>query len=160
MHQNKNSLSKEAKEKMIVLLNARLADAIDLSLQAKQAHWNVKGPHFYGLHLLFDEIHEKVEAHADLIAERCVQLGGTAMGTVRDVSKATKLAPYPEDTVEGRAHVDALSSALAKFGGNVREAIDEAEEIGDQAGHDMFTQIDIEVDKYTWFVEAHLEGKS
>src|SRR3954467_7418380 len=73
-----------------MLLNQRLADAVDLQSQMKQAHWNVKGPHFIGLHKLFDKIHESVESYIDLIAERIVQLGGVAEGTVRIAAKRSR----------------------------------------------------------------------
>ena len=64
-------------------LNQQLADVVDLHLQAKQAHWNVKGANFFALHELFDAVGEELEELADEIAERAVVLGGTALGTAR-----------------------------------------------------------------------------
>ena len=87
MHRTKNDLAKKNREKLVEMLNARLADAIDLKTQAKQAHWNVKGHHFIGLHELFDQVATAVEADVDLIAERVTALGGTAMGTTRVVAQ-------------------------------------------------------------------------
>src|SRR5215813_7833601 len=81
MFKTKNDLSEEIRVKAVELLNARLADCIDLQTQTKQAHWNVKGPNFIALHELFDNINEEVEDYVDLIAERAVQLGGVAEGT-------------------------------------------------------------------------------
>src|SRR5207244_12448514 len=78
----KNDLPEAARGEAVALLNQRLADCIDLQTQCKQAHWNVKGPTFIALHKLFDEINEDVEGYVDLIAERIVQLGGIAEGTV------------------------------------------------------------------------------
>jgi starvation-inducible DNA-binding protein len=83
MYETENDISSERRLELILLLNQRLADAVDLQMQLKQAHWNVKGPHFIGLHELFDDIDEAVESYVDLIAERIVQLGGIAAGTVR-----------------------------------------------------------------------------
>ncbi|MEI7910071.1 MAG: DNA starvation/stationary phase protection protein Dps [Verrucomicrobiota bacterium] len=77
------------------LINLRLASAIDLQLQLKQAHWNVKGPCFIGLHELFDSIAAAVESYVDMIAERVVQLGGTAEGTVRVAASRSRLDEYP-----------------------------------------------------------------
>src|SRR6266852_8793912 len=102
--------------KSVELLNARLADAIDLQTQTKQAHWNLKGPHFIALHELFDKINEDVEDYVDEIAERAVQLGGVAEGTARVVAKRSSLAEYPANISDGRSHVEALSTALAAFG--------------------------------------------
>src|SRR6267154_4496919 len=126
MFATKNDLSEGVRTKAIELLNARLADAIDLATQIKQAHWNVKGPNFIALHELFDKINEDVEDYVDDIAERAVQLGGIAEGTARLAAKRSSLSEYPANTVDGRSHVEALSSLLAMFGKSVRNAINDA----------------------------------
>src|ERR1700757_1701877 len=125
MFNTKNDISEATRSKAIALLNARLADAIDLQTQTKQAPWNVKGPHFIALHELFDKINEDVEDYVDLIAERAVQLGGTAEGTARMAAKRSSLSEYP-NAADGRSHVDALSSALVAFGKAARKGIDQA----------------------------------
>src|SRR5436305_736048 len=94
MYPTKNDLPEGTRRQVIELLNARLADAIDLQTQTKQAHWNLKGPSFIALHKLFDEINEDVEDYVDLIAERAVQLGGVAEGTARTIAKRSSLAEY------------------------------------------------------------------
>src|ERR1041384_7497999 len=111
MFKTKNDLPDATRVKVIELLNARLADAIDLQTQTKQAHWNVKGPNFIALHELFDKVAEDVEDYVDEIAERAVQLGGVAEGTARVVAKKSSLAEYPVSAADGRGHVEALSSA-------------------------------------------------
>ena len=83
MSRQNKALPEEQQAKLIELLNRRLADAIDLQLQSRQAYWNVKGPNFLSLRELFDKVAEEVEAYANLIAERIVQLGGKAEGTAR-----------------------------------------------------------------------------
>ena len=143
---------------MITLCNARLADSVDLQTQVKQAHWNVKGPDFIALHKLFDEINEDVEEYVDLTAERVVQLGGVAEGTARLAVKASKLPEYPATIAEGHQHVDALSTVLAAYGKLARAAIDEADKLGDADTADIFTEISRGVDKWLWFVEAHLQS--
>ena len=158
MFKTKNDLSESVRVQAIELLNARLADAIDLQTQTKQAHWNVKGPHFIALHELFDKINEDVEDYVDLIAERAVQLGGTAEGTARMSAKRSSLSEYP-NAVDGRSHVEALSSALAAFGKSARKAIDQADELGDADTADIFTEISRGIDKWLWFVEAHLQAE-
>ena len=160
MHKTRNDLSSSTRKKVVELLNARLADAIDLSLQAKQAHWNVKGPQFIGLHELFDKIHDAVDDAVDEIAERAVQLGGTVRGTARAVAKASSLKEYPHDIFTCKDHVSALSDALAKFGKHVRAAIDSADDLGDADTADLFTGVSRTIDKYLWFVEAHEQEKS
>ena len=157
LHTTKNDLPPAVRTEMIELLNQRLADCIDLQTQCKQAHWNVKGPSFIALHKLFDEINEAVEDYVDLLAERAVQLGGTALGTIRAVSERSSLAPYPLDISSGEDHVEALSTALAAFGRAVREGIDVAEEHEDADTMDLLTEISRGNDQWLWFVEAHLE---
>jgi starvation-inducible DNA-binding protein len=155
----KNDLAEAVRVKVVELLNARLADAIDLQTQTKQAHWNVKGPHFIGLHELFDKINEAVEDYVDDVAERAVQLGGVAEGTARVVARRSSLSEYPTNTVDGRSHVEALSSALAAFGKSVRNGITDANDLGDLDTADLFTEISRGIDKWLWFVEAHLQAE-
>src|ERR1041384_7301418 len=130
-HKTKNDLPENLREKMIDLLNQQLADVLDLGLQAKQAHWNVKGPHFIGLHELFDKVAEEVEEFTDEIAERSVELGGVALGTAQAIAKPSRLAAYRLDWASENEHVAALSSSLAKFGASVRAAIETAANAGD-----------------------------
>src|SRR6266478_7780602 len=105
MSDTKNDLPVNTRTKVIELLNARLADAIDLGAQTKHAHWNVKGPNFIALHELFDKIAESIEDQIDTIAERVTALGGTAHGTLTAVARGTSLKPYPEDIYDGATHV-------------------------------------------------------
>ncbi len=156
MHKTKNDLPEKTRHEMAALLNARLADSVDLMHQAKQAHWNVKGPSFIALHKLFDEIVDEAEEWMDLMAERVVQLGGIAEGSVRVAAKRSTLKEYPLDISAEREHVEALSAALAAYGKSVRHAIDQADELHDKDSADLFTEVSRGVDKYLWFVEAHL----
>jgi starvation-inducible DNA-binding protein len=159
MFKTKIDLPETVRVKVIELLNARLADCKDLQTQTKQAHWNVKGPNFIGLHELFDKINEEIDEYVDEIAERAVQLGGVAEGTARAVAKRSTLPEYPLNIADGRAHVDALSSALAAFGKVARKAIDESNDFGDLDTADLFTEVSRGIDKWLWFVEAHLQAE-
>lgn len=142
------------------LMNKRLASAVDLQTQVKQAHWNVKGPCFIGLHELFDTINEAVESYVDLIAERIVQLGGVAEGTARVAAGRSQLAEYPLDIAEGPAHIEALARALSTFGEEARRTIGEATALEDAGTADLFTEVSRGVDKWLWFVEAHAQSKA
>ena len=159
LYETRNGLQENTRRAMIELLNQQLAHVIDLGLQAKQAHWNVKGPHFIGLHELFDRVAEELEEFADDIAERAVELGGIALGTIQVVSQNSRLKAYPLSLVSGREHISALSGALAKFGAGAREAIDTAGKAGDADTADLFTEISRGVDKLLWMVEAHLQAQ-
>ena len=157
MYPTRNDLPEAMRRQMIDLCNARLAEAIDLQTQTKQAHWNVKGPDFIALHELFDKVNEDVEDYVDLLAERAVQLGGATEGTARSVASRSTLADYPLKSGTGKQHVDALSSALAAFGKLIRGAIEQSDRAGDKDTNDIFIEISRGVDKWLWMVEAHLQ---
>lgn len=160
MSHTRNDLPAQTRQKVCSLLNARLADAVDLATHCKQAHWNVKGPSFIALHKLFDDAHETVESAVDDLAERVVALGGTALGTARAVAKASSLKEYPANLTKGRDHVHALADRLGAFAKSVRAAIDQAEDLGDAGTADLFTGVSREIDKTLWLVEAHLHAAS
>jgi starvation-inducible DNA-binding protein len=155
----RNDLPEKVRAGAVALLNQQLADALDLALQAKHAHWNVKGPSFIALHELFDEVVEEVLEHADDLAERAVELGGTALGTMPIAAKGSRLAEYPLDIESGRAHVLALSAAIAAFGASARAAIEDAATLGDADTSDLFTEVSRGIDKLLWKVEAHAQAK-
>ena len=156
MFTTRNDISRSNRKKVVALLNARLADATDLYSQVKQAHWNVKGPHFIGLHELFDDVAEVVEKYIDELAERAVQLGGSANGTIRMAAKASSLPEYPA-AANWETHVNAVADRLAAFGKSVRAAVDEAEESRDKDTADLFTEVSRDIDKSLWMVEAHVQ---
>ncbi|HTV63547.1 MAG TPA: DNA starvation/stationary phase protection protein Dps [Verrucomicrobiae bacterium] len=158
LYETMNDLPKPARIALNQLMNQRLADAVDLQSQVKQAHWNVKGPSFIALHELFDEVDEAVESYVDLIAERIVQLGGIAEGTVRVAASRTRLPEYPLDIADGAAHVEALARALSTFGQTARATIDETGALDDADTADIFTEISRGIDKWLWFVEAHSQA--
>ncbi len=158
MHKTRIVLSETIRQAIAPVLATRLADAIDLSLQLKQAHWNVKGPQFIALHELFDAIHTVLNAQVDALAERLAALGGTPEGTVQAVARRSVLAAYPLNITRGDQHLDAVASALASFGGLTRAAIDDCDAAGDKVTADLLTAITAEIDKQLWFVEAHQHG--
>jgi len=158
VYNTENDIPQECRLKLNVLANQGLADAVDLQMQLKQAHWNVKGPHFIGLHELFDQIDEAVESYVDLIAERIVQLGGIAEGTVRVAAGRSRLDEYPLIIADGHAHVEAVSKALSTFGREARATIKQANELDDADTADIFTEISRGIDKWLWFVEAHTQA--
>jgi starvation-inducible DNA-binding protein len=159
LHPTRNDLPEQARLTAVGRLNQYLADAVMLQTQCKQAHWNVKGPSFIGLHKLFDEINEAVEEYVDLIAERIVQLGGVAEGTARVVAERTSLLDYPLTLSTGAEHVAALSDALAAFGRATRMGIDEMDELDDDDSEDILTEVSRGIDQWLWFVEAHQQGE-
>jgi starvation-inducible DNA-binding protein len=158
LYKTKNDIPRENRLQLCALLNQRLASAVDLQLQMKQAHWNVKGPNFIALHELFDQVEEGVEAYVDLIAERIVQLGGIAEGTARVAAARSQLEEYPLSIAEGVAHVDAVTTALSTFGQEVRLAIDEVNGLDDADTADLCTEVSRGIDKWLWFVEAHAQA--
>jgi starvation-inducible DNA-binding protein len=142
---------------LIELLNKRLADTADLYSQVKQAHWNVKGPDFFQLHQLFDQLAGELFPYIDLIAERATALGGVATGTVRMAAASSQLPEYPVEATEGQRHVKALIERYTIFTAAIRKAIDLADERHDRSTADLFTEISRTADKQLWFLEAHVQ---
>ena len=158
LHRTKIDIPDNVRAAAIDLLNARLADGVDLSSQMKQAHWNVKGPGFIALHELFDTIHNAVQVHVDDMAERIAALGGNALGTAAVAASASTLPEYPLDIRTGADHVEAVSAALAAFSKEARRAIAEAAQIGDADTEDLFVGVSRDIDKNLWLVEAHAQA--
>lgn len=152
------SIPEDRRVRIIQILNARLADAIDMKTQTKQAHWNVKGMAFYELHLLFDSIAGHLEDASDLIAERVTQLGGVAEGTARQSAAKSSLPEYPVEAVRGSDHILALSQRLAQVSNTMRQNIDDCINLGDQASGDIFIELVRQADKDLWFLQAHLQA--
>ena len=156
MFATRNDLPEDAREQLVELLNARLADTFDLYGQVKQAHWNVKGSDFIQLHELYDAIAADVLGYVDEIAERATALGGLALGTVRMAGSASTLDEYPLDATAGKDTVEVVADRLAAYGAGVRDAIGTAEKLKDADTADLFTEVSRAIDKHLWFVEAHL----
>ena len=143
--------------KVVTILNQHLADAADMWSQAKQAHWNVKGPDFWQLHKLFDEIAAEAANWADLCAERVTALGGFATGTVRMAAAGSSLPEFPTDITDSMDYVRSVAARLAAFTNSARKAIDSTDKLGDANTADLFTEISRCADKYLYFLEAHLQ---
>ena len=155
MQPTHNTLNEAIREQSVELLNKHLSAAIDLHAQVKQAHWNVRGPGFIGLHELFDRVATTVEDYSDLIAERTGSLGGAAFGTVQVAAANSFLVPYPLLLADCNEHVFAVSSALAAFSQSAREAISLAAKFEDAETADLFTEVSRGIDRQLWFVESH-----
>jgi len=154
----KIDLPLDVRNKLVDLLNRQLAALTDLRMQTKHAHWNVKGPHFYSLHLLFDTLAESLDDPIDEVAERATSLGGLAQGTAQQVARQSYLPEFPATNYDGLAVVVALVERWAAAAKATREAIDIANNLGDADTADLLTGISRNLDKHLWFLEAHLQG--
>jgi starvation-inducible DNA-binding protein len=159
-HNTRNDLKSNTKAIVVALLNARLADAIDLALMTKQAHWNLRGRHFIAVHEMLDGFRIEIDGHADILAERIVQLGGIALGTTQTVARGSKLTAYPTDLVSVEHHVAALGERYGDLANATRAAIGVAAEAGDAGTADILTVFSRSLDKALWFLEAHETHKA
>lgn len=155
----RNSLPEKTRIEVAALLQERLTDSIDLMMQAKQAHWNVKGPNFIALHELFDKVFTDTGKYVDTIAERIVQLGGTARGTIRVAAQQSSLPEYALDISSASKHIAGLAHALAFYGELIRKAIEQANKLEDADTADIFTEVSRGTDFNLWFVEAHEQSQ-
>lgn len=150
-------LNDNAKKTSVGVLQGVLTDSIDLYNGTRQAHWNVRGPQFHSLHTLFEEFYTQLATDIDEVAERLVQLGGTAMGTSQSVAAGTRLPPYPAELRQGQDHLQALLERYCQAGKTIREGIDSTDEAGDADTADLLTGISRNLDKAIWMMEATAE---
>ncbi|CTQ33712.1 DNA starvation/stationary phase protection protein Dps [Jannaschia rubra] len=148
-------LDQQTQEQMCELLNARLADGSDLRLAVKQAHWNLRGRGYIGVHELLDEVADRLGETNDTMAERVAIMGGFARGTTQAVAENTSLKPYPVELTDLQDHVDELVQRFKAYGEALRKAIDAAGEAGDEDAADLFTEVSRIVDKDAWFIGAN-----
>ena len=160
MHKTRNDLKSNTKTTMAALLNARLADTIDLALMTKQAHWNLRGRQFIAVHEMLDGFRTEIDGHVDTIAERVVQLGGVVFGTTQAVVQGSKLKAYPTDLVSVEDHIAALEERYGDLANSTRAAIGTSDEAGDADTADIFTAFSRSLDKALWFLEAHEADKA
>ncbi|WP_442864973.1 DNA starvation/stationary phase protection protein Dps [Bosea sp. NBC_00550] len=153
---SKIDLASNTKTKVVGLLNERLADGIDLALVTKQAHWNLKGPGFIGVHLMLDGFRDQLDEHVDTVAERIAQLGGIAFGTTQTTAESTSLKAYPTEIVAVQDHLNALIERYADAANKVREAINACDEAGDADTADILTAYSRMLDKSLWFLQSNL----
>ena len=157
LHPTRTKLESNARKVAIELLNKRLADGLDLSLITKQAHWNLKGPQFIGIHLMLDGFRTEQDDLNDKMAERITALGGTALGTTQTITAGSQLTPYPTDIYRIADHLSALIDRFSVYANSVRENIDETDEAGDPDSADLLTEVSRAIDKQLWFLEAHVQ---
>ena len=150
-----SELNQKVRTQMVDLLNANLANAIALRLAVKQAHWNIKGRGYIGVHELLDEVSARLGLGADTMAERVAILGGFAKGTLEVVSKDATLEAYPVEESDIGKHIEALKQRFMAVGGDLRKAIDEADEAGDADTADLFTEVSRAIDKDAWFIGSN-----
>lgn len=159
-HRTRVDLPENTRAAMGMILNERLADVLDLERQAKQAHWNVRGVHFQPLHALFDATAALAVGWADDLAERAVQLGCVAEGTIQSVVQRSELPTCPVNVDAADEWVHVIAEALAFCANATRADIREAAAADDDITADLLTRITGEADKQLWFVEAHLEERA
>ncbi len=148
-------IEQQTQEQMCEVLNERLAHGLDLALAVKQAHWNLRGKGYIGVHELLDEVAARVSEGTDLMAERVALMGGFARGTTQVVAEKSTLEPYPLELTPVEDHVRELVSRFKIYGRMLRKGIDTAGEAGDEDTADLLTEVSRMVEKDTWFIGAN-----
>jgi len=152
-----NDLLDPIRSNGLALLDSRLADCLEVQTQIKQDPCHVKGLYFSGLHRLFGDIHEEVEHNLDTVAKRSAYLGATLEATTRDLAAKSSLLENPVILGSGRDQVTSLAVSLASFRRNVRQAIGQANEVGDTVTAGVLAQVSRGIDRWVWMVQANLQ---
>lgn len=157
MFMTRNSIPLDTRRKVIDICNQQLADSADLMLQAKHAHFNVKGSNALFFHRFFDEIFGMMVEQTDTIAERAAMLGAFVPSTARAAVAASRLPEMPMDIDDETDYLAAMAERVAMVANSNRAAIDATMELNDQVTADMFIALTDELDKQLWFIETHLQ---
>jgi starvation-inducible DNA-binding protein len=151
------SLDEEACEQSVKALNQILADTITLRDLYKKHHWQVAGPTFYALHLLFDKHYEGQAELVDEVAERIQLLGGVSVAMAADVAETTKIDRPPKGREAVPAQISRLLDAHELVLKETREAAEQATESGDDGTNDLLVSQVIRVNEFqVWFLSQHL----
>ncbi len=150
-------LSARVRQDMVGQLNQLLADSITLRDMYKKHHWQVSGPTFYQLHLLFDKHFDEQVEMVDTIAERIQLLGGVTIAMGGDVSRATKIPAPPSGREEVPVQISRLLQAhkiVMEACAKISEAADDA---GDQGTNDLVVSDVLRPNELqSWFIGQHL----
>ena len=142
-----------ASEKLGENLQKVLVDLIELSLQGKQAHWNVVGRNFRDTHLQLDEIIEAAREFADTVAERMRSLHALPDGRSDEVAQTTTLPEFPQGEIATSEVVDLMTERLDAVAGTCREVHDDVDE-EDPTSADILHAILERVEQLSWMVSA------
>ncbi|RYH04293.1 DNA starvation/stationary phase protection protein Dps [Salipiger sp. IMCC34102] len=148
-------LDGQTREKVINILNDNLVEMQALQMAVKQAHWNLKGDGFIGVHELLDGVSARLLKGIDTIAERTVILGGYARGTLEVAADRAKMKAYPVELTDLDAHVVELQERFLSVGASIRQGASDADEAGDADTEDLFVEISRALDKDAWFIGAN-----
>ena len=150
-------LSSEEATKVVAILQERLACYNDLHLTLKHVHWNVVGPNFIGVHEMIDPQVELVRLYADAVAERIAALGASPKGTPGAIVSIRTWDDYPLGRELVQTHLAALDKVYDGVVASNRKALDDLEEL-DLVTQDLLIGQTAELEKFQWFVRAHLEN--
>ncbi|MFE4668966.1 Dps family protein [Streptomyces sp. NPDC056716] len=134
-------------------LQSALVDLVDLSLVAKQVHWNVVGPRFRSVHLQLDDVVASARAHSDTVAERASALGVSPDGRAKTVAGGSGIGAVPNDWVKDDDAVRVLTEALGAAITRMRERV-AATEKPDPVSQDIFIGITADLEKHHWMFQA------
>jgi starvation-inducible DNA-binding protein len=134
-------------------LQGALVDLIDLSLAAKQVHWNVVGPRFRSVHLQLDEVVDTARQHSDTVAERASAVGVNPDGRSKTLAKTTAIHSVPDGWIKDVDAVKALVEALRTVSDRMRERIEATAE-PDPVSQDILIKLTADLEKHAWMFQA------
>lgn len=156
-----NGLSEKVCKESVALLNQCLADTITLRDMYKKHHWQVVGPTFNQLHLMYDQHYEGQVLLVDIVAERIQLLGGIALAMAADIAETTKIARPPRGREPAAVQLRRLAEAHEHIIVNAREAAEKVDKSGDAGSNDVFVSNVLRTNELqVWFLTEHLVAAS
>ncbi|RQO38855.1 DNA starvation/stationary phase protection protein [Variovorax sp. KBW07] len=156
-----NGLSEKTCKQSVALLNQCLADTITLRDMYKKHHWQVVGPTFNQLHLMYDQHYEGQVLLVDIVAERIQLLGGIALAMAADIAETTKIARPPRGREPAAVQLRRLAEAHEQIIIAAREAAEQVDKAGDPGSNDVFVSNVLRTNELqVWFLTEHLVAAS
>ncbi|MFE4694580.1 Dps family protein [Streptomyces sp. NPDC056749] len=149
----KSALSDSDRKVVGDALQGALVDLVDLSLVAKQVHWNVVGPRFRSVHLQLDEVVDTARQHSDTVAERASAVGVNPDGRSRTLAKTTAIDSVPDGWIKDVDAVRVLVDALRVVIDRMRERIEATDE-PDPVSQDILITLTADLEKHAWMFQA------
>lgn len=157
VHSMPLGISEQATRENVEILNQLVADSITLHDLYKKTHWQVSGPTFYQLHLLFDKHAAEIETTVDLMAERIQLIGGVTTGMPFEVAKQTNIEHPPTGMENVSAQIARLVEAHSVIITRLREAIEMSDKNKDYGTNDLLVSDVLRLHELqVWFISQHL----
>ena len=138
-------------------LQATVVELLELFHDAKQSHWNIRGPLYFPLHEALQEYSDLYLKYADLLAERQLQIGNPADGRTDIIVQTVNLPKFPEGFLSDKQVLEIMTERIFTVAKRVRQRVESTGKIGDEVTSNKFQDLSYELDKQVWQFRVHMQ---